>query len=112
MTKFGGKRLSNIRACATIRKSIGIVYNTVQEKAQGHAPLLVAIQPTNKKTLSEGRQTKRKSDKVGGFSMTQKQAYEQLRLQLLFIAEDDVVRTSNFTSGEEGDSGIDLPFDD
>ena len=43
--------------------------------------------------------------------MTQKQAYEQLRLHLLFIAEDDVVRTSNFTSGEEG---TDLPpdFDD
>ncbi len=43
--------------------------------------------------------------------MTQKQAYEHLRLQLLFLAEDDVVRTSNFTSGEEGDNGIDLPFD-
>ncbi|MBP3423014.1 MAG: hypothetical protein J6K86_04535 [Clostridia bacterium] len=46
--------------------------------------------------------------------MIQKQAYEQLRLQLLFIAEDDVVRTSNFTSGEEGDgtgedSGTKLP---
>lgn len=36
--------------------------------------------------------------------MIQKQAYEQLRLQLLFLAEDDVVRTSNFISGEEGDS--------
>ena len=48
--------------------------------------------------------------------MTQKQAYEQLRLQLLFLAEDDVVRTSNFTSGEEGDGtttggGTDLPPD-
>jgi hypothetical protein len=37
--------------------------------------------------------------------MIQKQAYEQLRLHLLFIAEDDVVRTSNFTGGEEDDGG-------
>ncbi|MBO5334658.1 MAG: hypothetical protein J6A87_01650, partial [Clostridia bacterium] len=73
-----------------------------------------ATQPT-KKTLSEGRQTKRKSDMVGGFSMTQKQAYEQLRLQLLFIVEDDVVRTSNFIPGTSSDedagegSGTTLP---
>ena len=81
-----------------------------RKKRKGACPF-VGCHTTNKKTLSEGRQTKRKSDTVGGFSMTQKQAYEQLRLHLLFIAEDDVVRTSNFTSGEEG---TDLPpdFDD
>ena len=56
-----------------------------------------------------------KSDKVGGFSMIQKQAYEQLRLQLLFLAEDDVVRTSNFIPGTSSDedagegSGTTLP---
>lgn len=49
--------------------------------------------------------------------MIQKQAYEQLRLQLLFIAEDDVVRTSGEWGGEtEGDGtttggGTDLPPD-
>ena len=47
--------------------------------------------------------------------MTQKQAYEQLRLQLLFLAEDDVVRTSNFIPGTSSDedagegSGTTLP---
>ncbi len=44
--------------------------------------------------------------------MIQKQAYEQLRLHLLFIAEDDVVRTSPPFGGDE--EGTDLPpdFDD
>ena len=47
--------------------------------------------------------------------MIQKQAYEQLRLQLLFIVEDDVVRTSNFIPGTSSDedagegSGTTLP---
>ena len=94
--------MPNIRACATMKK-IYVFPNTEQEKSAGACPF-VGCYTTNKKTLSEGRQTKRKSDKVGGFSMIQKQAYEQLRLQLLFLAEDDVVRTSNFISGEEGDS--------
>ena len=111
--KIRGQTLAEYKSvCYNEKKYMYFIKYRAGKKRRG-MPLCWLLH-NQQKTLSEGRQTKRKSDKVGGFSMIQKQAYEQLRLQLLFIAEDDVVRTSNFTSGEEGDgtgedSGTKLP---